>query len=231
MSEETLDSSSSNDVAMESGGEVGEAVQLIEQKSESVRGQYNSLHSGAIEQGAEMIVAFLEACRRVEVGSEGDLGGLRDCLVRMVLTQATFADFRGADLEDDGLEEKVNSALKQVGEEVKRSNRDAEFLLNHVVPPSQWPHSTKPVESEDTAASQVREFVSHALLSRDGSIEDIGEPEHFIARQGWKVPVTLRAEDGQEYQGTVTIYEDGEIAQKTRGMLKKTFGMETEENE
>ena len=215
MSEETHDSSSSGDVVVEIGGEVGEVVQLIEQKRKSVRGEYNSLHSGATEQGAERVVAFLKACRRVGVSSESDLENMRDCLVRMVLTQATFADFRGADLEDDGLGEKVNSALKQMGEEVKRGNRDAEFLLNHVVPPSQWSHSTKPVESEDAAASQVREFVSHALLSRDGSIEDIGEPERFIAREGWKVPVTFLAEDGREYQGEVTIYDDGKIAQKT----------------
>lgn len=220
----------STDVAVEGSSDVTAVVQLIERKSESVRGPYNSLSAGEVQQGAEQVVAFIDACRRAKLGEQSDFAALQECLARMVLSRSPFADFRSTNLDGEELVAEVSRALDDMEQETKRATRGIELLLNHVVPPSQWPSSTKPIGSAQEAASQVQSFVSNALKPFAGEVQAVGHPEHFIARQGWRVPVTLKSEDGQEYQGEVTIYDNGEIMQRTRGMLRQTFGI-AEQNE
>jgi len=230
MSGETSDQAS-NDTADLPEGETGEIIQLIESRTVAVRGSYNSLEEHAVQDGSEQVVAFLDAVRKTLGNDIEGLDTVRDSLVRMVLTSESFADFR-ADTETDEsvLAEKVDDALGELAKVTKRAKEGAEFLLDHVIPPSQLPRTPERLEDGDSAAERVSQFVSSSLQPLVGQVESVGDAEHFVAREGWRVPVTLRGADGNEHQATITIFDDGEIQQKTRGMLKQAFGLEVEED-
>ncbi|MBU0458396.1 hypothetical protein KJ652_03195 [Patescibacteria group bacterium] len=189
------------------------------------------LSESEVQDGAERILAFVNAIKLVSELDEQEIARLTDIFVRNVVNKVPIEDFRGfkSKTNEDlsALTARVSSAAKMMTHELHHQNQALDWYLDQVVPPNQVTGIRKhnPVTNEQEAARRVAAYVLEVLQLSDGGVEVSGEPSDYIPRRGWKVPIVVRENDHQEHTGEIMIFNDGEMVQKTRGELQKALGI------
>lgn len=194
-----------------------ELVALLREENQRVN-HHDTLPDWEIRKAAQHIEALLPLLTLAGLGGQFNEESWRRALISVVVHRGKLPEVPALpqDISGDERMKLVSPIFDVVTKELKGINETFQFLLDHVVPPEQWPGRQKTIATAEEAVDYARAYLQRQL----GEELSLGAPEHFYEKEGWRVPL-LDAQWNAVPNAVVKVYKDGNISPVTRGALRQ----------